>query len=139
MDTTAFFVAAMFAYYTYARFYYQWNEHNDKYQLPILIVAAFVGLVPALILNTGILISVFCVTPKVAISGLLVSDLLHLAYQGPWQKETKKERVTDEEKGSHSDADQGEKCVCVDEEEDSRAVLHSDAAEDQRPVAEERY
>lgn len=106
----------MFAFYTYARFYYQWNEHNDRYQLPILIVAAFVGLVPALVLNVGILISIFCVTPKVAISGLLVSDLLHLVYQGPWQKETKNERVVDEEKGPRSDADKSEQSVRVDEE-----------------------
>jgi hypothetical protein len=50
--------------------------------------------------------------PKAALLGLLLSDLLHLAFQGPWQKESRRERVDDEEVGSLLDADESEKVVC---------------------------
>jgi hypothetical protein len=102
LDTTWFFIAAIFSYFVYARFYYQWNQHNDRYQLPILVVAALIGLVPALSLNVGFMISVFCVTSKVALFGLLFSDILHLVIQGPWQEMIAKKPVVDAEKGLQS-------------------------------------
>lgn len=105
LDTTTFFIAAIFSYFVYARFYYQWNQHNDKHQLPILVVAALVGLIPALSLNLGFLISVFCVTPKFALFGLLFSDIFHLLVNGPWQKEDAKKQEVDVEKGLQSDDD----------------------------------
>jgi hypothetical protein len=89
----------------YARIYYQWNQQNDRYQLPILVLAALAGLITALSLNIGFLISVFCVTPKAALIGLLVSDTLHLAYQGPWQQQEVKEHPVDVEKGLQSNVD----------------------------------
>jgi hypothetical protein len=67
-----------------------------------LVVTALLGLVPALSLNVGFMISVFCVTPKVALFGLLVSDILHLVSQGPWQEKIAKKPVLDAEKGLHS-------------------------------------
>ena len=48
------------------------------------------------------MISVFCVTPKVALFGLLISDINHLAFQGPWQEKTAKKPVADAEKGLQS-------------------------------------
>ena len=98
-------MAAIFSYIVYARLYYQWNQPNDRYQLPILVVAALAGLVTALSLNIGFLIGVFCVTPKAALIGLLVSDTLHLAYQGPWQQQEAKEYPVDVEKGLQSNVD----------------------------------
>jgi len=70
-----------------------------------LTVATLVGLVPALSLNVGFMISVFCVTPKVALFGLLCSDIIHLVFQGPWQEKTTKKPVADTEKGLQSSAD----------------------------------
>ena len=68
-------------------------------------MATLVGLVPALSLNVGFMISVFCVTPKIALFGLLVSDIIHLVFQGPWQEKTTKEPVADAEKGLQSSVD----------------------------------
>lgn len=68
-------------------------------------MATLVGLVPALSLNVGFMISVFCVTPKIALFGLLVSDIIHLVFQGPWQEKTAKKPVVDAEKGLQSDVD----------------------------------
>jgi hypothetical protein len=104
LGTTTFFIAAIFSYIVYARLYYQWNQQNDRYQLPVLVVAALAGLIPALSLNIGFLISIFCVTPKVALFGLLVSDILHLVVQGPWQENEAKEQTMDVEKGLQSNA-----------------------------------
>lgn len=70
-----------------------------------MITAALVGLVPALSLNVGFMISVFCVTPKVALFGLLVSDIIHLVFQGPWQEKVVKKPMVDAEKGMQSSAD----------------------------------
>jgi hypothetical protein len=67
-----------------------------------LVVTALVGLVPALSLNVGFMISVFCVTPKVALFGLLASDMIHLVLQGPWQEKIAKKPVVDAEKGLQS-------------------------------------
>lgn len=63
------------------------------------------GLVPALSLSIGFMISVFCVTPKIALFGLLVSDTLHLIFQGHWQENTTTEPVVDVEKGLQSNVD----------------------------------
>lgn len=48
------------------------------------------------------MISVFCVTPKIALFGLLASDMIHLAFQGPWQEKISKKPVVDAEKGLQS-------------------------------------
>ena len=106
LDTTAFFIAAIFSYIVYAQLYYKWNQQNDRYQLPVLVVSALVGLVSALSFDLSLLISVFCVTPKVVLVGLLVSDILHLVFQGPWQEKNVKEHVVDAEKGSQFDNDE---------------------------------
>jgi hypothetical protein len=95
----------------YARFYYQWNQHNDECQLYIMTLAAYVGFLVPAILSSGFIISIFAVVPKAALVGLLLSDLLHLAFQGPWQEESRRERVGDEEVGSLLDADESEKVV----------------------------
>lgn len=99
MDTTAFFVVGIMSYFMYARWYYEWNMQRDRCQLPILIVAAIVGLVSALCLNLGPFISVFCVAPKVTLCGIFLSDILHLVLQGPWRDEDKNEKVGDVEDG----------------------------------------
>jgi hypothetical protein len=112
LDTTAFFISAIFSFGVYARYYYQWNQH-DRFQLHVVIPVALAGFTVPLILSSGALISTFAVMPKAAMVGLLLSDLLHLAFQGPWRKESsRKERVGDEETGPYSDADESEKCVC---------------------------
>jgi hypothetical protein len=68
-------------------------------------------------LSSGFIISIFAVVPKAALVGLLLSDLFHLAFQGPWQKESRRERVGDEEVGPIFDADGSEKVVCSTPEE----------------------
>lgn len=102
MDTTAFFVVGIISYFMYVHWYYEWNMQRDRCQLPIMIVAALVGLVSALSLNLGPLISVFCVTPKVTLCGMLLSDILHLMLQGPWREEKQNEKVGDVEDGLQS-------------------------------------
>lgn len=99
MDSTAFFVVAHFTCFLYAHWYYNWNKHSDRFQLPTVAVAALVGLVSALSLNLGALISVSVVTPKAALAGLLLSDILHLLLYGPWRAEEKNEKVGDVEDG----------------------------------------
>lgn len=136
LDTSWFFIAAIFSYFVYTRFYYQWNQQNDRYQLPVLIVAILVGLIPALSLNAGFMISVFCVTPKIALFGLLVSDIIHLILQGPWQENIVKKPVADAEKGLQV-------YVAIHENvqkhvEDAGKVLQSDAnTHDEKPRLDE--
>jgi hypothetical protein len=83
-----------------------------------MIPVALVGVMVPAILCSGILISTFVVMPKAAMVGLLLSDLLHLAFQEPWQKESSRERVGDEETGPKCDAGESEKSVCLAPEDD---------------------
>jgi hypothetical protein len=78
-----------------------------------MTLAAYVGFLVPAILSSGFIISIFAVVPKAALVGLLLSDLLHLAFQGPWQKESRRGRVGDEEVGSLLDVDESEKSVCL--------------------------
>lgn len=97
-----------------------------------MLVATLVALVPALSLNVGFLISVFCVTPKVALFGLLFSDIIHLVFQGPWQEYIVKKPVVDAEKGLQSTADIHESVP--EHVVDAGNVLQSDAnTHDERP------
>lgn len=78
------------------------------------------------------MISVFCVTPKVALFGLLVSDLVHMAFQGPWQEKLIKKPVVDAEKGLQSTADIQNNIQ--EHVVDARKVLHSGAnTRDEKP------
>lgn len=80
------------------------------------------------------MISVFCVTPKVALFGLLFSDIIHLVFQGPWQETVVKKPVVDAEKGLQSTADIHERKP--EHVVDAEKVLQSDAntnTHDERP------
>lgn len=77
-----------------------------------MTLAAYVGFLVPAILSSGFIISIFAVVPKAALVGLLLSDLLHLTFQGPRQKESRRERGGDEERASVLDADQSGKVVC---------------------------
>jgi hypothetical protein len=92
-----------------------------------MIPVALVGLVVPLILRSGLLISTFCVMPKAALAGLLLSDFLHLALQGPWQKESRRVRVGDEEMGS-------EKSLCLAPEGVPTDVPRMEVTVQQQPV-----
>jgi hypothetical protein len=101
-----------------------------------LVTATLVGLVPALSLNVGFMISVFCVTPKVALFGLLVSDIIHLVFQGPWQESIAKKPVEDAEKGLQSTADIHENVQ--EHVVDAGKALQSDAnTHDEKPRLKE--
>lgn len=107
MDSTGFFVVAHFTCFIYAHWYYNWNKHGDRFQLPTVAVATLIGLVSALSLNLGTLISVSVVTPKAVLAGLLLSDILHLLLYGPWRAEKKTEKEGDVEDGlQHAKQDQ---------------------------------
>jgi len=70
---------ACFSLYSY--WYSSWNQ-GDKYQLHFLVTAVALGLLPLLYLGTGLLIGIFCVVPRAILSGLLVSDIFHLFWDG---------------------------------------------------------
>jgi hypothetical protein len=78
-----------------------------------MIPVALVGFMLPAILCSGLIISTFAVMPKTALVGLLLSDLLHLAFQGAWQEESRRERAVDEEIGPYPDPDGCEKSVCL--------------------------
>ena len=78
------------------------------------------------------MISVFCVTPKVALFGLLFSDIIHLVFQGPWQETIAKKPVADAEKGLLSTADIHE--IVQERAVDAGKVLRSDGStHDEKP------
>jgi hypothetical protein len=99
-----------------------------------MIPVALIGFTVPAILCSGFTISIFAVMPKAALVGLLLSDLLHLTFQGPWQKESKRERVGDEEMGSFPDADVSEKSISIATEDVLTDVPRMEATVQQHPV-----
>ena len=76
----AAFVAVLASFVVYVTHYLVTKNDSDRFQAHNLASVALTGVVLALNLGFGFLISTLCVVPRVIILGLLVSDLTHKCF-----------------------------------------------------------